>query len=96
MTETASQALVNHGVEQPQAAELAQVVIKALAFLHGGRVFYLPKGEALKRALRDSEIWARFNGNNMYELSIEFGLSQKQIYVILTEQRELRRSDSRA
>ncbi|MCG6659881.1 positive regulator of late transcription [Halomonas campisalis] len=93
VTDVAEQALVNHGLEQNRSRELAKVVIKALAFLHGGRVFYFPKGEGLDLALRDREIWERFDGHNHEELSREHGLTTTRIYGILAEQRKLRQSD---
>lgn len=70
----------------------AFVAVRALAIYHGGRIFYLPKGQQIDRALRDREIWERHNGHNVAELAREYELNEVHIYRILAEQRKLARS----
>ncbi|WP_158077962.1 Mor transcription activator family protein [Canicola haemoglobinophilus] len=45
----------------------------------------------MKVALRDIEIYQRFAGNNIAELTKEFNLSESHIYAILREQRKLQK-----
>ncbi|MDC8804235.1 Mor transcription activator family protein [Halomonas pacifica] len=80
------------GDDQAEARRRAFRAVRALASYHGGRVFYLPKGEALDRALRDREIWERFDGKNHDALSREYDLNVVQIYRIIAEQRALARA----
>ncbi|MBZ9574396.1 Mor transcription activator family protein [Modicisalibacter sp. MOD 31.J] len=65
--------------------------VRALAGFAGGRSFYVPKGEALERALRDREIWESFDGGNVSTLATRYHLTEAQIYSILAEQRKLAR-----
>lgn len=63
----------------------------AIAQYFGGSSFYLPTGLHLKNALRNIEIYHRFTGNNVRELTKEFNLSESHIYAILREQRKLQK-----
>lgn len=77
------------------APEIAQrrafVTVRALSHYAGGRQLYMPKGEILERALRDREIWSRYNGRNIDDLVAEFDLGFVQVYSIIAEQRALHR-----
>jgi len=77
------------------APEVAQrrafVTVRALSNYAGGRQLYMPKGEILERALRDREIWSRYNGRNIDDLVAEFDLGFVQVYSIIAEQRALHR-----
>ncbi|EDV0940190.1 transcriptional regulator [Salmonella enterica subsp. enterica serovar Pomona] len=68
---------------------LARKLAAALATYMGGRSYYLPNGEQLFAALRNDEIYSRFNGKNIEALRREYGLGQVQIYKILAQQRQL-------
>lgn len=57
----------------------------------GGRSFILPRGDALRAALRDKLIWLEFSGNNHDELAARYTLHITQVYRILREQRALYR-----
>lgn len=79
------------GDDDETARMRAFVAVRALAIFHGGRIFYLPKGKQIDRALRDREIWERHDGHNVAELAREFELNEVHIYRILAEQRKLAR-----
>jgi len=55
----------------------------------GGMQVYLPKGDNLKRQLRDIEISDRFNGRNIKQLSREYKVTDKTIYEIIAKMRAL-------
>lgn len=55
----------------------------------GGRQFILPRGDALRQALRDKQIWLEFTGNNAEALAEKHKLHITHLYRILREQRVL-------
>lgn len=67
----------------------AQSTVLALAEYFGGRMVYLPRGDRLRTALRDAELWRRFNGRNSAELAHEYRVSEIHCYAILKKQRQL-------
>jgi len=80
------------GDDKATARTRAFRAVRALAQFAGGRSFYIPKGEALDRALRDRELWERFDGSNVSELATWAHLTEVQVYAILAEQRKLARA----
>lgn len=84
-------AIVRRGASREQARRVAFVAVRALSQFAGGRSIYIPKGEALDRALRDRELWERFDGSNVSELATWAHLTEVQVYAILAEQRKLAR-----
>ncbi|GEK71573.1 MULTISPECIES: Mor transcription activator family protein [Halomonas] len=89
MVTVISAALCRAGDDEATARERAFRAVRALAQYAGGRSLYVPKGEALNRALRDRAIWEAFDGANITALAIRHGLTEVQIYAILAEQRKL-------
>lgn len=83
-------AYTDAGANPEQARELAFVAMRALAHYHGGRTFYLPRGEGLDQALRDARMWDEFNGKNIGELCTRYKLTEQRVYQVLAEQRTLR------
>lgn len=78
------------GMDEMAAFRQASDSVMALADYWGGRVVYLPRGDRLKLALRDAEIYRRFRGSaNADALAKEFGLNVIRIYAIHAEQRNL-------
>ena len=55
----------------------------------GGRGFILPRGDALRRALRDKQMWLDFTGNNYEALAATYGLHLMHVYRIIAQQRAL-------
>lgn len=83
-------AYVDAGAKLEQARELAFVAMRALAHYHGGRTFYLPRGETLEQAIRNVRMWDEFNGKNIGELCTRYKLTEQRVYQVLAEQRTLR------
>lgn len=78
------------GMGETEAFRLASDGAMELAEYFGGRVVYLPRGDRLKNALRDAEIYRRFLGSrNADQLAEEFGLGVIRIYQIHAEQKAL-------
>lgn len=79
------------GLAADAAFANARDVVLALATHLGGRQFYLPRGDRLAIALRDAEIWHRFDGRNVAELAAQHGLTEIHLYAVLRRQRDLHR-----
>lgn len=80
------------GDDEETARLRAFVTVRALSRFAGGRQLYMPKGEALDRALRDREIWTRHGREcNVEDLATAYSLTTVQVYSILAEQRALHR-----
>ncbi|KEQ19186.1 Mor transcription activator family protein [Endozoicomonas numazuensis] len=67
-------------------------VLLAMSFLCGGRNYYLPKGERIKKALRDKRIYDEFDGKNIRGLSNHYKLSEQKVYEVVREQRQLHKN----
>jgi len=89
MADVLENAFAQNGHAPEEATHLASTAIEALAFLAGGRIFYLPKGKALKVALKHRQIYQEFNGTNVSELAKKHDLSSAQVYKIVKQQRSL-------
>ncbi len=81
--------LVSRGLAQEAAFEQASAVVLAISEFRGGRLFYWPKGERLRIALRDAGRYRRFNGRNIDQLVEETGINVIHMYRILRHQRAL-------
>lgn len=81
--------LVRRGMDKQAAFAAAADVTTDLAAYRGGRMLYIPQGQRLALALRDAEIWRRFNGRNYQALADEFGMTVVSMYEIIREQRAL-------
>ena len=77
--------LKKHGVSN--ADRISEDLATGLSLYFGGRDMYIPNGESLKKALRDIKIWNEFKGNNLEQLSREYGLTERRISEIIAEQR---------
>jgi len=71
------------------ANTLAYDLINAIADSFGGIQTYIPKGDALKRALRDHAIYQEFRQGNADQLARKHGLTEAQIYSIYKTQYQL-------
>lgn len=88
-----SQAALERAGQAPeQTHKLAQIVVLALADYMGGRALYLPRGHALKTALRDQQIWREFRGNNVRLLARRYKLCEQAVYRIIQRQRAIQRA----
>ncbi|AYV12972.1 Mor transcription activator family protein [Shewanella algae] len=69
------------------SALVAEALTTTLSTYLGGRDLYIPNGDRLKDALRDIRIWREFKGNNLEQLSRQYGLTERRISQIVAEQR---------
>lgn len=90
MLQVMQQAYKDAGAELDQARELAVIGLRALANYHGGRTWYLPRGDKLEQALRNAKMWEEFNGKNVGDLCTKYRLTEQMVYQILAEQRAIR------
>lgn len=90
MLQVVQAAFIDNGAQPEQARELSFVAMRALAQYHGGRTFYLPRGDRLEQALRDARMWDEFNGKNIGDLCSRYRLTEQRVYQVLAEQRTLR------
>lgn len=77
--------LKKHGISN--ADRISEDLATGLSLYFGGRDMYIPNGESLKKALRDIKIWNEFKGNNLEQLSRDYGLTERRISEIVAEQR---------
>ncbi len=76
----------------PEAAfKLAREVVMEMAHAFGGRTMYLPRGDRLKIALRDAELWRRYTGKTeqIEQFARELGVTTIHVYTIMAKQRKL-------
>ncbi|ENB2667188.1 transcriptional regulator, partial [Escherichia coli] len=65
--------LTRNGMEEADAFRIAKRVVAAIAFYAGGRSLYLPTGRSLFAALREYEIYYRWdNGEKLQALRKEY------------------------
>ena len=90
MLDVAAAALAEE-LDAEQAEHMATRMMMALARYHGGRMFYLPKGEGLQRALRDRAIYRQYahHRGSILQLASQYKLTEQQIYRIIDQQRSL-------
>lgn len=81
---------VRRGMSAEDADQLARAGVLALSEYLGGRYFYLSRGDRVRAALRDDEVWREFNGRNIAELAARHGLTERQVYRAIAEQRAMR------
>lgn len=75
--------LLDIKMSEADANAKAFKMVEALRSQVGGGAIYFPMGMHYQLSIRDEEIWAKFKGNNIPALAIEYGLSQMQIRNIL-------------
>lgn len=77
--------LEGQSVKNPKG--VSEALATTLSIYLGGRDVYIPNGERLKGALRDIRIWREFKGNNLEQLSRDYGLTERRVSQIVDEQR---------
>jgi len=90
---------IRGGVDLDPAAVrmVACLVVTRLCTEYGGSAFYVPKSDAIHRAIRDLEIWAAHDGtvdgaNGIRALARRYAMSANAIWDILRAQRALHRA----
>lgn len=76
-----------------EVPKIARAVVYSICETMGGSVVYIPRGDTLRRALRNAEIFREWRENNsrVDELARKFDLSSQALYDIIARQRELHR-----
>lgn len=76
-----------------EVPKIARAVVYSICQTMGGSVVYIPRGDILRRALRNAEIFREWRDNNsrVDELARKFDLSSQAVYDIIARQRELHR-----
>ena len=87
MVDVIDHRLAELGVNQSNI--VAKEVVLSLANYNGGRAIYLPKGDIIKTAMRDRQIYQEFTGHNHDYLALQHQLTNKRIYEIIAQQRLL-------
>lgn len=85
------------GLVEDDAARDASAQAILLADYLGGAVVYLPRGDGLRKAVRDSEAYRRHNGRNTEELAREYDMTTTEFYELIAreKQRRLRKMQGR-
>ena len=80
-----------NGQGDDEAFAAAQKAVLAIAHYLGGRPVYLPKGDALDRALRDEQIFREANRYNIDNIAAKLGFSRRAVEKIVARQALLHR-----
>lgn len=93
MVEIAEAELAQRLGDAELAAGLARYVVFAICNTMGGAVTYLPRGDSLKKALRDSALFRdwRHNGMDVHALIRKYDIASPTVYEIINRQRALHR-----
>lgn len=78
------------GLAEDDAARDAAAQAILLADYLGGAVVYLPRGDSLRKAVRDSEAYRRHNGRNTEELAREYGMTTTKFYELIAREKSRR------
>lgn len=91
MHATILQTLQNCGHRGDRASILASNIAMSLCTTLGGRVVYLPRGDAVRRAERDLRIFSDWSelGLAPADLSKKYRLAVQTIYEIIDKQRKI-------
>lgn len=92
MLDASSQTVQSLGIDAELSEKIALSTIRSFADLFGGLQVYLPKGEALNRALRDREIYQQAGKVSASTLAHKYNLSMKQIWEIQRKQKNIHKT----
>lgn len=84
-------ALKRQGLDDTQAKRLAHSLLAEQAMYCGGRHIYIPKGDRLKQAIRDVELFRDWHDNGVVpdDLAKKYKISTQHVYRIINEQRAI-------
>lgn len=71
------------GIPQTDAEAAGFNTAEHVRELWGGQMLYIPEGVSFETRKRYEEIWGKFDGKNVSELAVEYGLSVQQLYKII-------------
>lgn len=75
--------LADLGFPAENAKNSAYQITETIRTELGGTHMYLPKGQSYELNARDREIYSRYTGRNLYELSRMYKLTEMQIRTIV-------------
>ena len=79
------------GMADDEAAiDAGSRVILLCDYLGGGAPMYLPRGDDLRRAVRDSQLYRRANRDNLEALARESGMTVTALYDLIAREKRLR------
>lgn len=81
--------LIRDGVDEATAKRQSLIIVRDFANWFGGRMEYLPRGDALTTAIKHRQIWDDYDGRNVLPLARKYNLTDVRIYEILREQKAL-------
>lgn len=70
-------------MEPVQARTAAEIAVEMIRETTGGGTLYVAKGHLYAITEKHRTIYRRFTGDNYYQLSREYDLSERQIYTIV-------------
>lgn len=79
------------GFENAEARRIAHALLAEQSVYCGGRHIYIPKGDRLKQAIRDLELWRDWHDHAMVPdvLARKYNISVQHVYRIINEQRAI-------
>lgn len=86
-------AMRKQGVDAGSVDRLAPPIVLQLCDTIGGQVGYVPRGEAVRRAMRDARLFDdwRVRGKKPPQLAVDYKLAVQTVYEIIARQRALHR-----
>lgn len=83
--------LKRQGLDELQAKRIAHSLLAEQAMYCGGRHIYIPKGDRLKQAIRDVELFRDWHDKGIVpdDLARKYKLSVQHAYRIINEQRAI-------
>lgn len=81
---------LKRGMSADDAARDAGARVILLCDYLGGSVTYLPRGDALRQAVRDSITYRRHCGSNTEALARELGITTTNLYALLAREKKRR------
>lgn len=75
---------------EDDAQKISYTLLLELATYCGGRYIYLPKTDALEKAIRDVDLFRDWRNNNMQpdDLAKKYKISLQHVYRVIAEQRK--------
>jgi Mor family transcriptional regulator len=79
--------LQRKGIDRGKSEAIAKELALELAKTFGGRMFYLPRGDSIRRYFRNLRIFSEYNGSNHKELAKKYDISYVTVYKIVKQGR---------
>jgi Mor family transcriptional regulator len=90
MADVVERVLAHHRIDTNRR-HLALEIMLSMGDHFGGRQFYIPRGESIRRERRDHQIFLRLGPEKASSLAAEFRLSEATVYRIAKQQHAAQR-----